>query len=196
MIPALKSRLCAPCQSGTATLPSSPQESPIWTIFALLIAQIRSIYEGLSIYIHHPVFLPSLALSLLYLTVLSFSGQMVTYLLSVGLTSTQIGLLRTVSTGLEISATWLAPIAMNRIGPLRGALWFINWQMFCLLGAVVCFWEINRQMVGASILVAGMIASRVGLWGFDLCVQIIVQEVGYQFVLTCFAADCAIGCGG
>jgi iron-regulated transporter 1 len=42
------------------------------------------------LYVHHPAFLPSLAGALLYLTVLSFAGQMVTYLLSAGYNATQI----------------------------------------------------------------------------------------------------------
>lgn len=40
--------------------------------------------ESLPYYLHHRAFLPSFALCLLHLTVLSMSGQMVTYLLSTG----------------------------------------------------------------------------------------------------------------
>ncbi|KAF7373477.1 Solute carrier family 40 protein [Mycena sanguinolenta] len=42
--------------------------------------------SSLPFYLNHPAFLPSFSLSLLYLTVLSFSGQMITYLISVGYT--------------------------------------------------------------------------------------------------------------
>lgn len=128
-------------------------------------------------YINHPVFSPSLALSLTYLTVLSFSGQMVSYLVSVGLTSSQIGLLRTLSTALEMSATYLAPLAMNKVGPLRTGLWSITWQMACTAVAVSAIWLVPSPSIGALGLVAGVILSRVGLWSFDLSVQITVQEV-------------------
>ena len=141
------------------------------------LAQTRSMYQTVSMYTRHVVFLPSMALCLLYFTVLSFSGQMVTYLLAAGLSSMQIGVWRTISTAAEISATWLAPMAMKRVGPLRGGLWFINWQILCLAGTLGFFWVMRTASVAASSLVVGVITSRVGLWGFDLCVQNIIQEV-------------------
>ena len=177
MIPALSSRKDS-LAGRTDTVHTSQDTRLYRNIPALCLDQARGIYQRLSNYSYHPAFLPSFALCLLYLTVLSFSGQMVTYLLSVGLTSTQIGLLRTLSTAVEISATWLAPMALNRVGLLRSGLWFVNWQIACLLGAVISFLLIEKSTLAALILVAGVIASRVGLWGFDLCVQIIVQEVG------------------
>lgn len=64
-------------------------------------------------YTRHPAFLPSFSLALLYLTVLSFGGQMVTYLLALGLSSGTIGVLRGVSALLELSATWIAPKVMK-----------------------------------------------------------------------------------
>ncbi|KAF8535620.1 Ferroporti-1 [Trichophaea hybrida] len=141
-----------------------------------LISSTRSIRKELSFYTRHSVFIPSIALSLLYLTVLSFSGQMVTYLLSAGYTSTHIGLARTLSVAFEMSATWLAPLAMNKIGPTRAGLWFINWQAVCVVVAISFFWGTQLPFLAASGLVFGVIASRIGLWGFDLCVQIIIQE--------------------
>lgn len=176
MVPALQARPAV--SKNTENVSSDRPELPaIWRLGSLFMVQTRSVNRTVSDYIRHPVFLPSMALCLLYFTVLSFSGQMVTYLLSVGLSSAQIGVLRTLSTAIEISATWLAPIAMNRIGPLRGGLWFINWQILCLVGAFGFFSIVRAPSVAAFGLVVGVIASRVGLWGFDLCVQIIIQEV-------------------
>ena len=136
-----------------------------------------SIFDALSFYFQNPAFLPSFSLSLLYLTVLSFGGQMVTYLLSTGYTSVHIGLLRTLSVGFEISATWIGPKAIARIGPIRTGIWFINWQVTCLAGAVVLFWGMGTPMLSATGLVIGVMLSRVGLWGFDLSAQTIIQEV-------------------
>lgn len=128
-------------------------------------------------YIQHPAFLPSFSLSLLYLTVLTFGGQMVTYLLSVGFSSIFIGLLRTVSTVFELSSTWLAPKAMHRIGAIRCGIWFLNWQIVWVVIAATMLWvEIPPKYAVAGLL-AGTIASRIGLWGFDLSAQVIVQEV-------------------
>ena len=156
---------------------SAPMHYTYRRLRATFAHQAYAVYQGLVDYTGHAAFVPSFALSLLYLTVLSFSGQMITYLSLVGFSSVQIGLLRTLSTAIEVSATWLAPMAMKRAGPLRSGLWFINWQMACLCVAVAPFCWNDRTVLGASIMVAGMIASRVGLWGFDLSVQIIIQEV-------------------
>ena len=176
MVPALRFKELA--STSPADSAAVFQDIPVYRrIPAFSISKAQAMYKELSDYSRHAAFLPSFALCLLYLTVLSFSGQMVTYLLSVNITPLQIGLLRTASTAVELSATWLTPIAMKRIGTLRSGLWFINWQLCCLIGAVSSFWLIDKPIVAALILVAGMILSRVGLWGFDLCVQIIVQEV-------------------
>ena len=176
LVPALRARPTVSNRPRNA-LSAVSEALAIWRLGPLCVAQSRSIYKTVSSYMRHPVFLASMALCLLYFTVLSFSGQMVTYLLSVGLSSVQIGVLRMWSTVLEISATWLAPIAMNRVGPLRGGLWFLNWQVLCLVGALGFFWAIRTASVGAFGLLVGVIMSRVGLWGFDLCVQNIIQAV-------------------
>lgn len=175
-VPALRSKQ-TPLTVSADPSPATQSTFSVRRLPGLCLIWARTIYKGLLEYSQHAASLPSFALCLLYLTVLSFSGQMVTYLLTAGITSSQIGLLRTISTAVEISATWLAPRAMSKVGPLRSGLWFINWQMACLCAAIAPFWFVDKSTVAASGLVAGTIASRVGLWGFDLCVQIIVQEV-------------------
>jgi iron-regulated transporter 1 len=122
--------------------------------------------EGFRSYFHHLMFLPSFAGALLYLTVLSFSGQMVTWLLASGYDSTEISVARALSVIFEVLATWVAPWLMGKVGPVRAGIWLANWQI-------------------ASGLVGGTILSRVGLRGFDLCVQIIVQEVRQYKRLLC-----------
>lgn len=139
---------------------------------------MRTNLKDLSRYLHHRAFLPSFTCALLYFTVLSFGSQMITYLLFVGYNSIHIGIARTLSVAFEISATWMSPLAMARIGPIRSGIWFISWQMLCLAGGVIIFWVVETPIVSAFGLIAGTILSRVGLWGFDLSVQIIVQEVG------------------
>lgn len=118
-----------------------------------------------------------MALALLSFTVLSFGGQMITFLLSAGFKATHIALARIVSVAFEISATWLAPFAMRKIGPIRAGLWFINWQALWVTVAGLLFVQINSPFLSVFGLVGAVIVSRVGLWGFDLCVQVIVQEV-------------------
>lgn len=130
------------------------------------------------LYFRHPAVIPSFACALLYLTVLSFSGQMVTYLLSTGYSSAHVAIARTLSVAFEVLATWAGPWLMERLGPVRAGLWFASWQMGCLFLGMSIFWAFADQpIISASGLVGGTILSRVGLWGFDLCTQIVVQEV-------------------
>lgn len=139
----------------------------------------RRTRRDFALYIRHEAFLASFSGSLLYFTVLSFSGQMVTYLLSTGYSPAQIGVARTVSVAFEISATWIAPCLMSVIGPVRAGLWFSSLQLNMLIAGLTVFWVfIDQPLLSASGLVGGTILSRVGLWGFDLCTQVIVQEVG------------------
>jgi len=132
-----------------------------------------------SMYLQHRAFLPSIAGALLYLTVLSFSGQMVTYLLSAGYTAAQVGIARTVSVAFEVVATWVAPWLMGLVGPARAGLWLSSSQVLMLVAGTVVFFIFydKSPLVSASGLVGGTIFSRVGLFGFDLCTQFIVQEV-------------------
>ena len=90
-----------------------------------------------------------------------------------------IGIARAVSVAFEVLATWVAPWLMGKIGPIRSGLWSIIWQMLFLGAGVAIFWACanDRPIVSASALVGGTILSRLGLRGFDLSVQLIVQEV-------------------
>lgn len=139
---------------------------------------VRQALKDSGFYFRHRVFLPSFAGALLYLTVLSFSGQMVTWLLSTGYNSTQVAVTRTLAVAFEVLATWVAPWLMGRIGPSRAGLWLASWQITCLAGGFTIFWHFASQpFLSASGFVGGVILSRLGLRGFDLCAQILVQEV-------------------
>ncbi|CEL03386.1 hypothetical protein ASPCAL04541 [Aspergillus calidoustus] len=128
-------------------------------------------------YVRQPVFLASFALSLSYLTVLSFGPTMVTFLLHSGFSSLQVSAMRIGAVLAELSGTWVAPFLMQRIGPIRSGLWFLNWQFASLAGAVAAFAfaSDSPRVVGGSLIV-GVALSRLGLWGFDLSVQFLVQE--------------------
>ena len=70
---------------------------------------------------------------------------------------------------------------MRKLGPTRTGLWAINWQAACTVGGISLFWFVSPPSMAAMGLVLGVILSRVGLWGFDLSVQILVQEVRLSF---------------
>lgn len=171
-VPALERRV-----ADEETPPDDQPTSRLSSFFTNIIP-----LSSVPFYIHHPAFLPSFSLSLLYLTVLSFSGQMITYLMSVGYTPLYVGIARTGSTIVELSATWAAPRLMRKIGPIRGGLWSINWQMGCL-AVGVCWYIVDmnnqsgNQLISATVLAICVAFSRLGLWGYDLCAQNIVQDV-------------------
>lgn len=140
--------------------------------------------KSLPFYFSHPAFLASFSLSLLYFTVLSFSGQMITYLASVGYTPLHIGIARVGSSIFEISATWAAPYLMKRLGVVRAGIWSLAWQMSCLAGVLAWYFSDfegkgTNSIFSATGLAVGVALSRMGLWGFDLCAQNIIQDVSY-----------------
>ncbi|KAK1674886.1 Ferroporti-1 [Colletotrichum godetiae] len=143
-----------------------------------VLNHVKRTASDFKFYFRHRAFLPSFACSLLYLTVLSFGGQMVTYLVASGYNTTYIGIARTISVVFEVLATWVAPWLVGRIGQVRAGLWMSNCQVLPLIGGLVAFWVfMPNPLISASSLVIGVIISRLGLRGFDLCTQIIVQEV-------------------
>lgn len=146
---------------------------------------------SLRIYFGHPAVIPSFALSLLYFTVLSFSGQMLTYLLASDINLWQVGLIRGISTIFELSATWIAPRLMKRIGVIRTGLWSLAWQMTWLAGGFTwLFYYYAHGIAPTNVMpaagLAGAVAlSRVGLWGYDLSAQNIVQDVSSRPFESC-----------
>ena len=141
-------------------------------------------------YTSHSVFLASFSLSLLYLTVLSFGATMVTYLLHVGFSPLEVSGMRIGSVIAELSGTWAAPFIMDRIGPIRSGVWFLNWQSCCLAAAAagyICL-DASSRMVAVTLIV-GVSLSRIGLWGFDLAVQFLVQEVSIFFLFLSSFTD-------
>lgn len=138
--------------------------------------------DSLPFYFSHPAFLASFALSLLYFTVLSFSGQMITYLVSVGYTPLYVGIARVGSSIFEISATWASPWLMKKVGVVRAGIWSLAWQMTCLAGVLGWYFadfegKGTNSIFSATGLAVGVALSRIGLWGFDLCAQNIIQDV-------------------
>ncbi|KAL5343134.1 Ferroporti-1 [Aspergillus crustosus] len=142
-----------------------------------ILQYFRGAFAPWQEYARQPVFLASFSLSLLYLTVLSFGPTMVTFLLHSGFSSLQVSTMRIGAVLAEMSGTWAAPFLMDRIGPIRSGLWFLNWQFATLAAAVAAFaFASDSSQLVAGTLIIGVALSRLGLWGFDLSVQFLVQE--------------------
>lgn len=86
-----------------------------------------------------------------------------------GLPAYVIGIARGVSATIGIAATFLYPIVESHISTLRTGLWSIWSQWTFLLICVASIW-VHKKFLSAFMLMAGVAASRLGLWMFDLSV--------------------------
>ena len=179
MVPGLRRTVTDNPPSAVETIEVSPLHVKMLKGLRLATSRLLPL-KSLPFYFNHPTFMPSISLSLLYLTVLS-SGQMITFLIAIGYTSLQVGIARAISTVFELYATWVAPIVQRHIRVVRAGIWFLTWQMLWLAGGLSWFFASGESLTGrkifaASGLVGGVILSRCGLWAFDLCAQSIVQQ--------------------
>ena len=85
--------------------------------------------------------------------------------------------LRATAVIIGIIATFLSPPLVRKIGPVRAGIWFLSWQTIFLSPVpIVMFLSLNKSLQG-GVLVAFVSISRLGLWGFDLSEQYLVQQV-------------------
>ncbi|KAI0764130.1 Ferroporti-1 [Irpex lacteus] len=128
-----------------------------------------------------PIFFSSLAISLLYLTVLSFDGIMVGYLKTLSYSDDFIAEMRGVCVITGLIGTTLALPLEKKIGPVRAGNWSIWSMVFTLIPVIVSFYVFAPRgpttgtpkgstlgVIGAMLLFGGMALSRIGLWSFDL----------------------------
>ncbi|RBQ96557.1 hypothetical protein VDGD_04326 [Verticillium dahliae] len=177
-VPALQEPKQASGEESTIAESSGDSQTRLGSLLGYLRRMAKQSFADFRLYFRHRAFLPSIAGAFLYLTVLNFAGQMITYLLYTGLTATVISLARTLGVAFEVLATWVAPWLMGRIGPVRAGLWMSIAQVTMLVAGFAVFWvfEAERPLLSTAGLVGGTILSRLGLRGFDMCSQIIVQE--------------------
>ena len=94
-----------------------------------------------------------------------------------GLSTPLIAGLRAIGVIMGILATFVAPRIIRNVGAIRAGLWFLSWQTILLIpGAVIVFLSMDERLQG-GLLVAFVSLSRLGLWGFDLSEQFLVQQV-------------------
>jgi len=110
--------------------------------------------------------------------VLSFGGAMITFLSQYsGFSTPLIAGLRAIAVIVGIVATFLSAPVIRFIGPIRAGIWFLSWQTILLVPAtIVMFLSVSPALQG-GLLVGFVSVSRLGLWGFDLSEQYLVQQV-------------------
>ncbi|KAJ3334623.1 hypothetical protein HDU91_002635, partial [Kappamyces sp. JEL0680] len=124
------------------------------------------------------IFLTCLAISFLYMNVLSFGSVMVSYLVSRQVTPTVIAIGRGISALFGILATMVFKFLSSRLGLIRLGEWSL-WLEFGCLGVAIASFFVPESYSNLSIglLLGGVSLSRFGLWQFDMCQSQLLQEV-------------------
>ncbi|KAI0828881.1 Ferroporti-1 [Trametes gibbosa] len=122
-----------------------------------------------------PVFLSSLAISSLYMTVLSFDGTMLSYLKAHTYSDAFLAGIRGLNVLAGLLGTLAMPLMERKLGLVRAGNWSIWSEVLCLLPVLIAFF-VGAPSDGsqgpawnATLLFGGMMLSRIGLWAFDLC---------------------------
>ncbi|KND02039.1 uncharacterized protein SPPG_02543 [Spizellomyces punctatus DAOM BR117] len=149
--------------------PSVNHSSPV-------ASSVRSCWDQWARFFRHPVFLSSLAIAQLYMTVLSFGPVMISYLLAQGYSSALLAGMRSIAVLAGISATIAMPRMVARIGLVRTGLWAIWSELWSLVPVVISFWMPVGGVAAGVMMFAGTTLSRFGLWTFDMTQMQIMQE--------------------
>jgi solute carrier family 40 (iron-regulated transporter), member 1 len=163
-------------------------------------------WESWVVYVRQDVALPGVALAILYFSVLRYTnkprahrptlirdklhrsykfccwvcsfGTLMTATLDwMGIPAYVISLARGFSAVVGIGATLLYPPVHSRVSTLRTGLWSIWAQWCCLVVCVGSVWAGSSSLAASAwMLMAGVAASRLGLWMFDLAVMQLMQD--------------------
>ncbi|KAK9722477.1 hypothetical protein K7432_002666 [Basidiobolus ranarum] len=135
----------------------------------------------------------SLAYSMIYMSVLSIAGTMVSYLSWKGYSEYVIGIMRSLMTALAFLGTFVMPIMKRFLGVYRTARASIWIEVASLIPVIVSFF-LAQNKLSAVLLFGGISLSRLGVWVFDLSQTQIMQERvenaqaglinGWQYSLT------------
>ncbi|GAX73941.1 hypothetical protein CEUSTIGMA_g1391.t1 [Chlamydomonas eustigma] len=164
-----------------------------------------SLYSSWVVYCGQDVLLPNIALGLLYMTVLSLGFLMTSYLKWCGLTEAEVSLYRGVGALTGLLATLIFPAMSRKIGNVRTGLLGISYQLLALSIGVVpvllytMSWSVpslggsldqnstslssedeassGTPSLGVTrLLISSVVASRTGLWLYDMAVTQLVQD--------------------
>uniref|UniRef100_A0ACD5ZXA0 Uncharacterized protein n=1 Tax=Avena sativa TaxID=4498 RepID=A0ACD5ZXA0_AVESA len=146
-----------------------------WRVGVAKHLSILPCWDSWAVYMRQDVMLPGVALAILYFTVLSFGTLMTATLDWKGIPAYVISLARGFSAIVGIAATLLYPVVHSWVSTLRTGLWSI-WMQWCFLLLCVGSIWVNDGVASAWVLMAGVAASRLGLWMFDLAVMQLMQD--------------------
>lgn len=160
-----------------------------------ILGQVVDQHKDWKEFVHHRIFLSSLAISFLYLTVLSFDGTMLAYLISHAYSDSFLAGMRGVLVVAGLLGTLAMPLLEKWIGLVRAGSWSVVSEFVTLIPALLSFYvgtapigqkpaqwnaallftgrripeEVHIYLSNLVLSAKGMALSRIGLWSFDLC---------------------------
>ncbi|CDO73018.1 hypothetical protein BN946_scf185007.g72 [Trametes cinnabarina] len=156
---------------------SSSQRQPIYiSVIEVMLGKMRATLFDWREFTQYPIFLSSLSISCLYLTVLSFDGTMLSYLKAHAYSDPFLAGMRGLNVIAGLAGTLAMPVLERKLGLVRAGNWSIWSEVVCLLPVLITFYVGAPTSDGtkgptwnAVLLFGGMMLSRIGLWAFDLC---------------------------
>ena len=148
------------------------------------------LYWNGRIYWAQRIHMGGLSLAFLYLNVLTFGGLMTAYLVGKGMALNTVGVWRGISSTIGLLGTILYPLSVSRIGLISSGLWGILIQFgFLSISFISLFMKSSSSPTSSQessssspmnelsilMLVFGVCASRIGLYGFDITMNQLIQ---------------------
>lgn len=157
-------------------------------LVASVVEDVKQQYHDWKLFVRLPIFLTSLCISLLYMSVLSFDPTFIAYLKSETLYSDAfIAGMRAVGVVTGLMGTFAMPLLEKRIGLVRTGSYSLFAELIPLVPAVVSLWitgspsdrfglsDKRRSNWNTGLLFSGLALSRIGLWAFDLTQLAMIQ---------------------
>jgi len=130
---------------------------------------------SLTTYFRQPVSLPGVGLALLYFNVLTFAGMMTAYLVARGMSLSTIGLWRGIASTIGLLGTFAYHESTKHFSLRFTALWSIVWEFICLTITFASIFVLD-DTTSLTLLIAGVLFSRIGLWVYDIAVTQLFQQ--------------------
>lgn len=129
---------------------------------------LEQIHTGWKSFFKQPVAGAALAYALLWLSVLSPHGVLLTAFLKDAWQTPEwiIGLLRGAGAIFGLSATLIFPIILKKLSLTKTSLLFLSFQFLMLIFALLFFF--NSSLTGQTGFLIFILLSRIGLYGFSL----------------------------
>ena len=132
--------------------------------------------ESLDIYFQQrAVAWGGVGLALLYFNVLSFAGMMTAYLVSKGMPFGRIGTWRGISSAVGLLGTVCYHWSAKRFRLEFTGLWSIIFEFACLSITVGSIFVADDGL-SLTLLIGGVLPSRIGLWVYDIAMTQMMQE--------------------